>query len=54
MKTDILDMLKRQSAWQASRAKLPWAAKLRMSLTMRQAQKALRQTKPAAAKHRTL
>lgn len=41
---DVDTMMRQQAAWQRSRAKLPWSAKLRMALVMREAQRSLRRT----------
>ena len=38
----IRELLERQAAWQRGRASLSWEEKLEMSLTMREAQDALR------------
>ena len=38
----VKDLLERQAAWQKRRASLSWEEKLRQSLVMREAQRALR------------
>jgi hypothetical protein len=40
----IKQLLKRQAKWQRNRAALSWEEKLRMSLIMRETQKALRKS----------
>jgi hypothetical protein len=47
MRADIQAILKKQAAWQVSRAERPWAQKLRDSVTMRRALKSLK--KPPSA-----
>ncbi|MDJ0819231.1 MAG: hypothetical protein QNJ58_23680 [Desulfobacterales bacterium] len=42
MRADIQAILKKQAAWQRSRAKRPWAQKLRDSVAMRRALKSLK------------
>ncbi len=42
-------MLERQSAWQRSRAGLPWEEKLRMALAMREVKRALQRSAKAEA-----
>ena len=39
---EVKALLERQAAWQRSRAALPWAEKLRMSVVMREALIAMR------------
>lgn len=39
---EVMALLERQAAWQRSRAALPWAEKLRMSVVMREALIAMR------------
>ena len=39
---EVKALLERQAAWQRSRAALPWAEKLRMSVAMREALIAMR------------
>ena len=41
---DIEALFARQTAWQQSRARLPWGEKLRQALVLREAQLALRDT----------
>jgi hypothetical protein len=42
MRADIQAILKKQAAWQRSRAEKPWAQKLRDSVAMRRALKSLK------------
>ena len=42
-------LLERQAAWQRSRAALPWAEKLRMSVVMREALIAMRGSRKTPA-----
>ena len=41
---EIQSLFKRQAAWQRSRAKLPWAEKLRQAVVMRESLRSLRRT----------
>ncbi|MEN8255674.1 MAG: hypothetical protein ABFR33_09415 [Verrucomicrobiota bacterium] len=50
MRSDILQLLERQAAWQRSRAAMPWADKLRASLAMRATLGAIRSKKASAAR----
>jgi hypothetical protein len=43
MRPDVAAMLKRQADWQRARRSLPWAEKLRQSVSMRRAKESLRQ-----------
>jgi hypothetical protein len=42
---DLKDLFERQAEWQRSRADLPWAEKLRLSLVMRKSLLALRESR---------
>lgn len=51
MNDQIADLLKRQAAWQRSRASLTWAEKLRQSVALRQSLAGLlKKTAPLPAK----
>jgi hypothetical protein len=42
--SDLQDLFEQQAEWQRSRANLPWAEKLRLSVVMREALLALRRS----------
>jgi hypothetical protein len=42
---DLEDLFKQQAEWQREQANLPWAEKLRLSVVMRKAAIALRQSR---------
>ena len=42
---DLEDLFKQQAEWQREQANLPWAEKLRLSVVMRKAVLALRQSR---------
>lgn len=47
MRSDVRQLLERQAAWQRSRASMPWAEKLRLSVAMRSALRTMRKFTPA-------
>ncbi len=49
MRDDLASLLKRQAAWQRSRAKMSWSEKLRLSVVMRRSSACLRKVLPSVA-----
>ena len=49
---DLEELFERQAEWQREQANLPWAEKLRLSVVMRKAMLALRQSRQHYGPHR--